>query len=66
LSLIFSYCDKYYNAEKEESRDIYVSLLNVYLKPKDKSQQQLKPALDLLNKHYARIDIPRVITKNQK
>jgi hypothetical protein len=60
LHLHVSYCEKYYNAEKEESREIYLSLLGVYLKPKDKSLQQLKPALDLLNKHYQRIDIPRV------
>jgi hypothetical protein len=55
-----SYCAKHYNSEKEESRDVYLSLLKVYLQPEG-AEPMLQPALALLNKYYQFIDIPRAL-----
>jgi len=55
------YCAKHYNSEKEESRDVYLSLLRVYLKPPDSQAPMIQPAMNLLNKHYQRIDTPKAL-----
>ncbi|KAK5582711.1 hypothetical protein RB653_004296 [Dictyostelium firmibasis] len=57
------YCDRHYNRDSEESRDVYLSLLNVYLKPTDSnSSPLLDPALKLLNKHYRSINTPKALS----
>ncbi|EGC34554.1 hypothetical protein DICPUDRAFT_153214 [Dictyostelium purpureum] len=55
------YCDRHYNKDSEESRDVYLSLLNVYLKPDGQSEPLLEPALELLNKHYRSINTPKAL-----
>jgi hypothetical protein len=49
-----SYCGKHYSEESEESRDVYLSLLEVYLYPPAESQAKplLDQALNILNKYY--------------
>ena len=32
------YCDKHYNPDKEESKDVYLALLRTYLKPEVEPQ----------------------------
>jgi len=54
------YCKKYYNTSSEEARDVYLSLLRVYLKP-DGKKPMLQPALAVLIKHYKRIDTPKAL-----
>lgn len=59
-----SYCAKHYNSEKEEARDVYLSLLRVYLRPPEATPPippMVQPAMNLLNKHYQRIDTPKAI-----
>ena len=63
ISLIyhsFSYCAKHFSSEKEDSKDVYLSLLRVYLKPEGGLEPMLQPALTLLNNYYNSIDVPRV------
>ncbi|GAM17117.1 hypothetical protein SAMD00019534_002920 [Acytostelium subglobosum LB1] len=55
------YCDRNYNKDKDESKDVYLSLLNVYLKPEASIKPQIEPALKLLNKHYRSIDTPKAL-----
>eukprot|EP00029_Vermamoeba_vermiformis_P006348 TRINITY_DN2461_c0_g1_i1.p1 TRINITY_DN2461_c0_g1~~TRINITY_DN2461_c0_g1_i1.p1 ORF type:complete len:890 (+),score=177.72 TRINITY_DN2461_c0_g1_i1:46-2715(+) len=49
------YCDKHYNPDKEESKDVYLALLRTYLKPEAAETQNpgsfgsQKPALDSTN-----------------
>jgi len=61
FSMAEEYCAKHYNSEKEDSRDVYLSLLRVYLKPPDNLEPMQQPAMKLLNKHYQRIDTPRAL-----
>mmetsp|Transcript_7714 Transcript_7714/g.10647 ORF Transcript_7714/g.10647 Transcript_7714/m.10647 type:complete len:888 (-) Transcript_7714:2-2665(-) len=56
-----SYCARHYNPEKEESRDVYVSLMKVYLKPAGEIPPQVGPALALLQKYYTKIDLPKAL-----
>jgi len=47
------YCAKHYSEEGEESRDVYLSLLEVYLNPPSETPKPLLPqALAVLNKYY--------------
>jgi len=56
------YCAKHYNSEREDSRDVYLSLLRVYLLPPDPSiPPMVQPAMNLLAKHYQRIDTPKAL-----
>ncbi|KAL6054782.1 Vam6/Vps39-like protein [Balamuthia mandrillaris] len=55
------YCVKHYNPESEESRDVFLSLLQVYLRPPPEETVQLAPALALLNKYYHSIDAPKAL-----
>eukprot|EP01132_Coremiostelium_polycephalum_P005017 gene5017-6246_t len=55
------YCDKNYNRDSEEARDVYLSLLNVYLK-QENSTPLIEPALKLLNKHYKSINTPKALS----
>ena len=50
------YCDKYYSSEDPECRDVYLHLLTVYLQPSDDGKTMLDSALQLLNKHFAKIN----------
>jgi len=61
------YCAKHYDPDKEENRDIYLSLLQVYLKkPRRDTNGAMATALrdaafDLLIRHYKEIDTPRAL-----
>jgi len=57
------YCGKHYSEESEESRDVYLSLLEVYLSPPGDSQAKplLDQALAILNKYYKQIDGPKAL-----
>ncbi|KYQ92348.1 tetratricopeptide-like helical domain-containing protein (TPR) [Tieghemostelium lacteum] len=64
------YCDKHYNKDSEEARDVYLSLLNVYLKQQPLSgapsstsgpEQLIGPAMNLLYKHYRSINISKAL-----
>jgi Vam6/Vps39-like protein vacuolar protein sorting-associated protein 39 len=56
------YCERTYNPEQEDSRDVYLSLLKVYLRPPDEAiKPMVGPALALLNKYYKRIDAPKAL-----
>jgi len=56
-----NYCAKHFNSEKEESRNVYLDLLQVYLKPSNGIEPMVTPALQLLSKYYQYIDIPRAL-----
>ncbi|EFA76752.1 tetratricopeptide-like helical domain-containing protein [Heterostelium album PN500] len=56
------YCDRNYNRDNEDSKDVYLSLLNVYLKPEGNIQPLIEPALSLLNKHYRSINTPKALS----
>lgn len=55
------YCDKYYDEDDADSRDVYLYLLTVYLQPPEGSKAMLKPALQLLNKHYSKINAAKAL-----
>lgn len=54
------YCEQHYNEDTEDGRDVYLSLLDVYLRPQE-GEPFVKPAMDLLNRHYIKIDIPKAL-----
>ena len=56
-----SYCAKHFSADKEDSKDVYLALLRVYLKPEGGIDPMLQPALLLLNNYYEYIDIPKAM-----
>jgi len=57
-----AYCAKHYNADVEGARDVYLSLLRVYLKPEDGAKGiMLQPALELLDKYYAKMDTAKAM-----
>jgi len=56
-----AYCLKHYNPESEDARDVYLSLLKVYLHPAEGEQPLIEPALAILNKHYTKIDAPKAL-----
>ena len=58
--MLFRYCEKYYSPASEDARDIFLYLLRVYLRPPEGVKPMLTPALRLLNKHFNRIDTPKV------
>ena len=64
FNLAEEYCKKNYDPEKEDSRDVYLSLLRVYLKPEPSSGAPstplIEPALELLSKHYTKLDPAKV------
>ncbi len=56
------YCARTYNPDAEDARDVYLSLLKVYLRPPDELiKPMVGPALALLNKHYKQIDAPKAL-----
>jgi len=55
------YCARHYNSEKEESRDVYLSLLKVYLQPPEPQKPMTQPAMNLLSKHYQRLNTPKAL-----
>jgi len=54
------YCDRHYNKDSEDAKDVYLSLMNVYLKT-DGVEPLIDPALRLLNKHYRSINTPKAL-----
>jgi hypothetical protein len=74
FKLAEDYCNKHYNPEKEESRDVYLSLLRAYLSPEmtpiprengmvvTANPKELRAAaFDLLDRHFMQIDIPKAL-----
>jgi len=66
------YCKKFYDPQNDKRSDVYLYLLNVYLRPDKNMQQQLQPALQLLSKHFDKINpaeafelLPTEITINE-
>lgn len=55
------YCSKHYEASSEEGREVYLSLLRVYLQPPDDLPIKVEPALDLLNKYHRRMDVAKAL-----
>ena len=55
------YCAKHFESSSEEGKDVYLSLLKVYLTPPENNPVMVEPALDLLNKHYKRMDVAKAI-----
>eukprot|EP01112_Ceratiomyxa_fruticulosa_P013612 TRINITY_DN3831_c0_g1_i1.p1 TRINITY_DN3831_c0_g1~~TRINITY_DN3831_c0_g1_i1.p1 ORF type:complete len:240 (+),score=42.88 TRINITY_DN3831_c0_g1_i1:372-1091(+) len=53
------YCNRHYSQDKEESRDVYLALLRVYL---SSPEPMIQPAMALLSKHYQRIDTPKALS----
>lgn len=67
------YCRKHYDPARDDAKDVYMSLLQVYLSS-DAQQgimsssssssvhdRMIKPALDVLSKHYQNIDISKAL-----
>jgi len=50
------YCEKNYGESTQDSQDVYLSLLRVYLKPPDGIPPMLNQALNLMTKHFSRIN----------
>jgi len=69
------YCRRQYEQEREESRDVYLSLLKMYLRPKDLPSLQLdnsifrdckmEPNIDaailIMHQHYQKIDVAQAL-----
>ncbi|PRP83726.1 hypothetical protein PROFUN_09058 [Planoprotostelium fungivorum] len=62
------YCTKNYNPDKEEASEVFLTLMKVYLKPAEKDRASggvieptIKPALELLNKHYKRMNVTKAL-----
>eukprot|EP00727_Mastigamoeba_balamuthi_P014315 m51a1_g9508 hypothetical protein (932) ;mRNA; f:687120-690187 len=64
------YCQANYNEDRDESKDVYLTLLQVYLRPSEKdlggpasgapaedSAPLIGPAMALLNKHHQKMEI---------
>jgi tetratricopeptide (TPR) repeat protein len=58
-----NYCKKHYNTDNEEAKDVYLSLLKVYLSPQDSSMEKelQDAAYELLSEHYQEIDCSKAI-----
>ncbi len=58
------HCDEHYRADVKENKDIYLELMKVYLKPPAELQTQpmVNAALDLLARHYERINPAEALT----
>ena len=50
------YCDKFYDDDSPECRDVYLHLLTVYLQPPKDQEPMLDSALCLLSKHFDKIN----------
>jgi hypothetical protein len=49
------YCIKNFNSN-DPSKNVYLLLLKVYLKPPNREKPMLEPALDILTRHGTHID----------
>ncbi|KAG0220533.1 Vacuolar morphogenesis protein 6 [Mortierella sp. GBA43] len=54
------YCIKNFNS-LDPSKNVYLMLLNVYLKPPNREKPMLEPALDILTRHGTNIDAASVL-----
>jgi len=52
IEMAEEYCRKNYNESSEDGKDIYLSLLKVYLHPPVGASPKIDPAYKLLNSHY--------------
>ncbi|KAG0343692.1 Vam6/Vps39-like protein [Podila humilis] len=55
------YCIKNYDST-DQSKNVYLLLLKVYLKPPNREKPMLQPALDILTRHGSHIDAASVLT----
>ncbi|KAI8335046.1 vacuolar sorting protein 39 domain 2-domain-containing protein [Chlamydoabsidia padenii] len=60
-SMAEEYCTKIYRDDPTKGKEMYLTLLKVYLQPSTKRQPLIKPALDLLSHHGSNIDASQVL-----
>ena len=54
------YCVRNYDAQRDESREVFLMLLRVYLKPSGNEPIQVQPALRVLTDHHSKMDPAKV------
>jgi hypothetical protein len=55
------YCKKHYDAEDKDTRDVFVSLLEIYLKPPEGERVNVSAAQGVLKRHSDRIDATKAL-----
>ena len=61
LHLAEEYCDKFYDEDSNDCKDVYLHLLTVYLQPPENKKPMLDAALQLLNKHFDKINAAKAL-----
>jgi hypothetical protein len=56
LDLAEKYCEDHKNDENDENKNIYIILIEMYLKPPNNQEPDIKNALLILQKHYEKLD----------
>lgn len=56
------YCDKYYNEDNSEAKEVYLHLLTVYLQPPKSRKPMLDSALRLLSKRSSKINAGKALS----
>lgn len=59
---ISRYCVKHYDPT-DTTKNVYLLLLKVYLRPPNREKPMLEPALDILTRHGSHID-PQAVSVN--
>ena len=60
LIILCRYCLKIYNETDEKAKNVFLSLLRVYLRPKSGEPDMIEPAIRLLSRHGAHVDASKV------
>jgi len=60
LIILCRYCLKIYNEADEKAKNVFLSLLRVYLRPKSGEPVMIEPAIRLLSRHGAHVDASKV------
>eukprot|EP00039_Didymoeca_costata_P009001 m.119447 g.119447 ORF g.119447 m.119447 type:complete len:879 (+) comp14318_c0_seq1:145-2781(+) len=55
------YCKNIYDPEDKDTQDVFLSLLQIYLKPPKGGRTNVKAALGVLKRHYDRVDTTRAL-----
>ncbi|CAG8620842.1 4772_t:CDS:10 [Paraglomus brasilianum] len=55
------YCLKIYNEADEKAKNVFLSLLRVYLRPKSGEPVMIEPAIRLLSRHGAHVDASKAL-----
>jgi len=55
------YCERFYQADSDEAKAIYLSLLQVYLQPREDMAPMVAPALSVMSRHYDKIDAAQAL-----